>query len=175
MNPFNQSRFRNEYELGSAYQVVSEVHSQLDLINFLAKNLNGVRSGNIELKSDDTGKIYWKYVKSDEWILWGDMTEWFTPLLESIQQNINDLVSTVNQHAININQNKNDISEQESTIGNLGSRLIALENSLATLESTLSNLQDSLEPRLTTIESDILSIQNAITDVTTRLEILENG
>lgn len=114
MNPFNQSRFRNEHELGSAFKVVQEVHDKLDIIAFVAENINNFRSGNIELKSDESGKIYWKYVNEDTWYLWGDLTEWFSHMLDETTQNIVDIGSS--------------ITTIEATLVDLQNRLEALEN-----------------------------------------------
>lgn len=177
MNPFNQPRFRDEQELGSAYRVVQEVHDQLDVIAYVAENMGSVRSGNIELKSDDEGKIYWKYVLTDDWILWGDLTEWFTPFLEPITiqiTNIEEELGLTNQR-IDLDIQALELLKQEVDLD----RAVITEMAPIVEQNTLDILTIKndilgLVQKDVTIESDIASILQRLTDIETRLGVLEN-
>lgn len=191
-NPFNQSRFRNEHELGSAYHIVSEVHSQLDVINYLVQNLKEVRSGNIELKSDEDGKIYWKYVKSDEWILWGDLTEWFTPLVEELQQGQDNQAASINELQTQLDLIDQKLNADIDALSNLADMVQTDRTALDTLTQQVGqNTQDistiqgeiqtlvdadvNFESRLSALESIVTGYGTRLTDIESRLEALENA
>lgn len=190
-NPFNQSRFRNEHELGSAYRVVSEIHDQLDTIHYLVQNLKGVRSGNIELKSDDTGKIYWKYVKSEEWILWGDMTEWFAPLVEELQQgqanhldSINNLQSQLNTLDQKLDADINalgiladTVQTDRAALDTLSLQVTQNTQDISSMQGEIQTLVDAdaaFEIRLSALESTVAGYDTRLQDIESRLEVLEN-
>lgn len=198
-NPFNQSRFRNEHELGSAYQLVSEVHEQLDTIHYLVQNLKGVRSGNIELKSDDEGKIYWKYVKSEEWVLWGDMTEWFAPIVEALQQgqanqsdsiiNLQSQLDTLDQKLdadIDILAALSDTVQTDRTaLDTLAQQVAQNTQSISTSAQDISTLQGEIqtlvdadaafETRLSALEGIVADFDTRFQGIESRLEVLEDA
>lgn len=177
-NPFNQSRFRNEHELGSAYKVVSEVHDQLDIINFLAQNLKEVRSGNIELKSDEEGKIYWKYVKSEEWILWGDMTEWFEPLVASLQENQGEQAGRLDQLQSEIDTTNQRIDADIIALGELSDTVQADRNVLDNLSGTVGTLSSQVAQNIQdilTIQGELQTLDSTSTAYGNRLDSLENS
>lgn len=184
-NPFNQSRFRNEHELGNAFKVVQEVHDKLDIIAHVAENIGSVRSGNIELKSDETGKIYWKYVSEDTWYLWGDLTEWFSHMLDEL--------------AVKVDNNTNQISQLNTNITTVDEKLdldmIALDVVRQMVETDraalndLSPLVDENTQNITTntnsisslvqkdldLDLSIATIEATLVDLQNRLEALENA
>lgn len=79
MNPFNQSRYRNEHALGDAYKIVKEVHDKMDIVKMVADNISKFRSGNIELKGEGTS-ILWKYTEGTAWFLLVDIADMFAEL-----------------------------------------------------------------------------------------------
>lgn len=191
-NPFNQSRFRNEHELGTAYRVVSEVHEQLDVINFLAQNLKEVRSGNIELKSDEEGKIYWKYAANEEWVLWGDMTEWFEPLVASLQENQGEQAGRLDQLQSEVEATIQRLDADITALGELSETVQTDRSALDTLSlqvaqntqdiltiqgelQTLTSANTAYGTRLDSLESIISDHTTKLTDIESRLEVLENA
>lgn len=98
MNPFNQSRFRNEHTLGDAYKTVKEVHDNMDIVKMVADNISKFRSGNIELKGEGTS-ILWKYTEGTTWFLLVDTADMFRALntqLAVITSRLNALESAQN-------------------------------------------------------------------------------
>lgn len=168
-NPFNQSRFRNEHELGSAYKLISEVHDELDTIHYLVQNLKGVRSGNIELKSDDEGKIYWKYVKSEEWVLWGDMTEWFAPIVEELQQGQASQLDSINNLQSQLDSLDQKLDADIDVLAALSDTVQVDRAALDTLaQQVAQNTQDisTSAQQITQITQDISTLQGEIQTLT---------
>lgn len=100
MNPFNQSRYRNEHALGDAYKIVKEVHDKMDIVKMVADNISKFRSGNIELKGEGTS-ILWKYTEGTAWFLLVDTADVFTSLntqLAVITSRLDALESAQNDH-----------------------------------------------------------------------------
>lgn len=191
-NPFNQSRFRNEHELGTAYRIVSEIHDQLDTIHYLVQNLKGVRSGNIELKSDEEGKIYWKYVKSEEWVLWGDMNVWFAPLVEDLQQgqaNQSDSIDSL-QSQLNALDQKLDadidvlaaltdtVQTDRNDLDTLTQQIAQITQDISTIQGEIQTLVDdkvAFEARVSALEGIVTDYDTRFQGIESRLEALEDA
>lgn len=123
MNPFNQSRFRGEHELGRAYMDIRKALDNLADIKLVADNINQLRSGNIELSSEDS-VLKWKYVNESEWhdlvdlqVLVADTEARLTQLNQTIQ-NFNTELSNLN----------GIVSGHQNTIVDLTQRIEALES-----------------------------------------------
>lgn len=115
MNPFNQKRFRNEHEIGEAYTAVREVYENLESIKAVAENIQQLRSGNIELKTDGL-ELLWKYAAEDGWKDLGDLT----PYISQYIQSVNSISSRMDAAEITIGTLLNNIQD-------LTQRVIALE------------------------------------------------
>lgn len=197
-NPFNQSRFRNEHELGTAYRIVSEIHDQLDTIHYLVQNLKGVRSGNIELKSDEEGKIYWKYVKSEEWVLWGDMNVWFAPLVEDLQQgqaNQSDSIDSLQSQLNALDQkldadidvlaaltdtvqtDRNDLDTLTQQVGQNTQDISTLTQQIAQITQDISTIQGEIQTLVddkVAFEARVSALEGIVTDYDTRFQGIES-
>lgn len=92
MNPFNQSRYRNEHTLGDSYKIVKDVHDNMDIVKMVADNISNFRSGNIELKGEGS-QILWKYTEGTAWFLLMDTADVFSQLLQDITTRVTALES----------------------------------------------------------------------------------
>ena len=137
MNPFNQSRFRNEHTLGDAYQIVKDVHDELDIIKMVANNISKFRSGNIELKGEESA-IYWKYTEGTEWFLLMDTTDMFSQLLQAIsdiEESIDTLTGVVSGQATTISNLSDQLGTLQGTVTAQGLTLVDIDARVTTLEA----------------------------------------
>lgn len=101
MNPFNQSRYRNEHTLGDSYKIVKEVHDKMDIVKMVADNISKFRSGNIELRGEGS-QIHWKYTEGTAWFLLADVEDMISPLLQDISNQMSVLQGTVRAQGLAI-------------------------------------------------------------------------
>lgn len=161
MNPFNQTRFRGEHELGRAYMDIRRALDNLEAIKLVADNIKNLRSGNIELSADGS-VLRWKYVNGEEWF---DLVD-----LQQLTEDQDQAIDTINQTLQNFNtqlDNFNDIvSTRGAQIEDLETSTDALENSLTSLDSRIVAVEE--------YESRIDALENIVADLTTRIEALES-
>ena len=113
MNPFNQSRYRNEHTLGDSYKIVKDVHDNMDIIKMVADNISNFRSGNIELKGEGS-QILWKYTEGTAWFLLADVEDMISPLLQNISNQMNVLQGTVTAQGLAITALTDRVTTLES-------------------------------------------------------------
>ena len=147
-NPFNQTRFRGEHELGRAYMDIRKAIENLPDIKLVADNIKNLRSGNIELRSEGS-VLQWKYVNSSEWF---DLVD-----LQVLVEEYDQALTQINQTLQNLNSQLDNfngiISAQATAISDLTlrvesteqfeSRIEALEDSIDTLTSRVEALESS--------------------------------
>lgn len=200
MNPFNQSRFRNEHTLGDSYKIVKEVHDKMDIVKMVADNISNFRSGNIELKGEGA-QIYWKYTEGTEWFLLMDTTDVFAQLLQdisSIEEDINTLTSDIAGNALAIkginteasvlelrvtdlttksDTATTDIETNTTAIAAINAELTDIKESIATLTGLVSEQSTSLSnalDQLGTLQGTVTTQGLAIVDITSRIDALES-
>ena len=123
MNPFNQTRFRGEHELGRAYMDVRRVLENIADIKLLADNIKNLRAGNIELSSEGS-VLKWKYVNSAEWFDLVDLTV--------ITEDLEEAIGIINGTLQNFN---NQLDNFNGIVSNLGSQLSTLNQRVKALEN----------------------------------------
>lgn len=200
MNPFNQSRFRQEHTLGDSYKIVKEVHDKLDEVKLVADNISNFRSGNIELRGVGSS-IFWKYTEGIEWFLLMDTTDMFAPLLQeiaSIEGDIDTLTSDIAGNALAIESTNTEASALELRVSGLASQgvidakkiatnasdisainteLVGIKDSISILSRLISeqttNLSNALV-QLDTLQGTVTSQGLSIIDITSRIDALES-
>lgn len=143
MNPFNQSRFRNEHTLGDSYQIVKDVHDKMDIIKMVADNISNFRSGNIELKGEGA-LIQWKYTEGTEWFLLMDTMDVIFPILQgmtsqaiaSIEEDIVTLTSDIAGNALSIERINTEASALELRVTELTAKSVTAASDI------ISNTED---------------------------------
>lgn len=165
MNPFNQSRYRNEHTLGDSYKIVKEVHDKLDIVKMVADNISNFRSGNIELKGEGA-LIYWKYTEGTEWFLLMDTADVFSPLLQSIADIEEDIVTL----SSDISGNSTEITAINAELIDIKASITALEGVVSEQATTISGLSDQLG----TLQGTVTTQGISITGITSRIEALES-
>lgn len=148
MNPFNQTRFRGEHELGRAYMDVRRAVENLADIKLVADNIKNLRAGNIELSSEGS-VLKWKYVNGAEWF---DLVD-----LGVITVDLEEAIDTINGTLQNFN---NQLNNFNGIVSNHGSQLSSLTPRVGAVEA---------------FESRIALLESAITSLTSRVEALENA
>ena len=123
MNPFNQTRFRGEHELGRAYMDVRRVLENIADIKLLADNIKNLRAGNIELSSEGS-VLKWKYVNDVEWFDLVDLTV--------ITEDLEEAIGIINGTLQNFN---NQLDNFNGIVSNLGSQLSTLNQRVKALEN----------------------------------------
>lgn len=143
MNPFNQTRYRGEHELGRAYEDVRRALENLADIKLVADNIKNLRSGNIELSSEGS-VLKWKYVNSDEWF---DLVD-LSVISEDLQESINTINSTLQNFNDQLDNFNNIVSTRGAEISSLTQRIEAVEefdSRIALLESSIASLTSRVE------------------------------
>lgn len=178
MNPFNQSRFRQEHTLGDSYKIVKEVHDKLDEVKLVADNISNFRSGNIELRGVGSS-IFWKYTEGIEWFLLMDTTDMFAPLLQeiaSIEGDIDTLTSDIagnalaiensnTENALAIESTNTEASALELRVSGLASQGVIDAKKIATNASDIS----AINTELVGIKDSISILSRLISEQTTNL------
>lgn len=167
MNPFNQSRYRNEHTLGDSYKIVKEVHDKLDAVKLVADNISNFRSGNIELKGVGSS-IFWKYTEGTEWFLLMDTTDVFSPLLQSIadiEEDIVTLTSDIAGNALAIEGINTEASTLETRVTDLTSQGITDAENIATNTSDIA----AINAELVSIKGNITTLTGLVSDQATSL------
>ena len=122
MNPFNQSRFRGEHELGRAYADIRKAIENLADIKLVADNIKQLRSGNIEL--DSSGSVLkWKYVNEEEW---HDLVD-LQVLLDGVQNTLNGFSDSLDDLEQQLDNFNGIVSDIQNTLVTLNNRVEALE------------------------------------------------
>ena len=180
MNPFNQKRYRNEHEIGEAYITVREVYENLASIKAVAENLQQLRSGNIELKTDGL-ELLWKYAAEDEWRVLGDLT----PYISQYIQSVNAISLRMDAAEITIGTLLNSVQDLTGEVETFDGRLNTLNNTLegvitdlGTLTSTLGDLSDDLNTLTNTVASHTQAVNantQSISDLALRVTALEDA
>ena len=179
MNPFNQKRFRGEHELGDAYMAIRAVYENIDAVVTAANNIQALRSGNIELKSDGL-KLLWKYASEVEWKPLGDLS----PFINQYIQNVVDVNSRMDALTITVNNTvtktqglvdevtivKSNINTVTNNLANTNSTVGSLSTQLSTLNQDLNTLIDTV----TSLTQGVNTITQNLSDLTTRVEALES-
>ena len=193
MNPFNQSRFRQEHTLGDSYKIVKEVHDKMDIVKMVADNISNFRSGNIELKGEGA-LIYWKYSEGTEWFLLMDTTDVFAPLLQgiaSIEEDLITLTSDIAGNSLAIEGITTEASALESRVTDLttksdtaASDIAAISADLVDIKDNISTLMSDVSEQATTLSgilSQLDTLQGTVTtqglsiiDLTSRIDALES-
>lgn len=193
MNPFNQSRFRQEHTLGDSYKIVKEVHDKMDIVKMVADNISNFRSGNIELKGEGA-LIYWKYSEGTEWFLLMDTTDVFAPLLQGITSIEEDLVTLtsdiegnslaiegINTEASALESRVTDLTTKSDTaasdIAEISADLVDIKDNISTLMSDVSEQATTLSgilSQLDTLQGTVTTQGLSIIDLTSRIDALES-
>ena len=122
MNPFNQSRFRGEHELGREYADIRKAIENLADIKLVADNIKQLRSGNIEL--DSSGSVLkWKYVNEEEW---HDLVD-LQVLLDGVQNTLNGFSDSLDDLEQQLDNFNGIVSDIQNTLVTLNNRVEALE------------------------------------------------
>ena len=167
MNPFNQSRFRQEHTLGDSYKVVKEVHDKMDIVKMVADNISNFRSGNVELKGEGA-LIYWKYSEGTEWFLLMDTTDVFAPLLQgiaAIEEDIVTLTSDIAGNALAIEGINTEASALELRVSDLSTQGITDAENIATNASDIA----AINAELVDIKESITTLTGLVSEQTTSL------
>ena len=193
MNPFNQSRFRNEHTLGDAYSIVKAVHDKMDIVKMVADNISKFRSGNIELKGEEFS-IYWKYTEGTEWFLLMDTTDVFSQLLQDISDIEGDIdtltsdvagnalaIESINTEATALELRVSDLTSQGVTdaddIAAINTELVDIKTSITSLTGVVSDQAITLSgisDQLSTLQGTVTSQGLSIIDLNTRITTLES-
>ena len=193
MNPFNQSRFRQEHTPGDSYKIVKEDHDKMDIVKMVADNISNFRSGNIELKGEGA-LIYWKYSEGTEWFLLMDTTDVFAPLLQgiaSIEEDLITLTSDIAGNSLAIEGITTEASALESRVTDLttksdtaASDIAAISADLVDIKDNISTLMSDVSEQATTLSgilSQLDTLQGTVTtqglsiiDLTSRIDALES-
>lgn len=167
MNPFNQSRFRNEHTLGDAYQIVKDVHDKMDIVKMVADNISKFRSGNIELKGEESS-IYWKYTEGTEWFLLMDTTDVFAPLLQDIagiEEDIVTLTSDIAGNALAIESINTEATALELRVSDLTAQGVTDAENIATNTSDIA----AINAELVDIKASITTLEGVVSDQATTI------
>lgn len=167
MNPFNQSRYRNEHTLGDSYKIVKDVHDKMDIVKMVADNISNFRSGNIELKGEGA-LIYWKYAEGTDWFLLMDTTDVFSPLLQNIaaiEEDIDTLTSDIAGNALAIGAINTEATALELRVSDLTTKSITDAEDIATNTSDIS----AINAELVDIKASITALTGAVSDQATTL------
>lgn len=172
MNPFNQSRFRNEHTLGDAYKIVKDVHDKMDIVKMVADNISKFRSGNIELKGEESS-IYWKYTEGTEWFLLMDTTDVFAPLLQDIagiEADIDTLTSDIAGNALAIESINTEASALEVRVTDLTTQGVTDADNIATNTSDIA----AINSELVDIKDSITALTGVVSDQATTISNLSD-
>lgn len=190
-NPFNQTRFRQEAQLGKSYQDVRKVVQYIEEIKLLADNIEKYRSGNIELKMEGT-VLYWKYQLENSWNILGDLTELLsetTTNIANIQEAVGLINGTLDNHNSLLTQAGSAITEIEdrltplettstdhtTELGNISGDVATLQGKVEDMElfDTRIHSVEQLIPRLNDAENTIGNHTSSISAIESRLTPLE--
>lgn len=152
MNPFNQTRFRGEHELGRAYMDIRRALDNLEVIKFVADNIRNFRSGNIELSAEGS-VLKWKYVAGEEWFDLVDLVVINGHLEEAVDL-INSTLQNLNSQLDNFNSIVSGHGSQLSTLTQRVEDVEAFESRIALLESTIASLTSRVEALEGTLGSE---------------------
>ena len=169
MNPFNQSRFRQEHTLGDSYAIVKAVHDKMDIVKMVADNISNFRSGNIELKGEGSS-IFWKYTEGTEWFLLMDTTGMFSQLLQDISDIEGDLVtltSDIAGNALAIEGINTEASALETRVTNLTTQGNTNTSDIATINSELVDIKADILSLTGEVSEQATSISNALDQLDT--------
>lgn len=194
MNPFNQSRYRNEHTLGDSYKIVKYVHDKMDLVKMVADNISNFRSGNIELKGEGS-LIYWKYTEGTAWYLLVDTKYLFSQLLQNIADIEDDVVTlssdiagnalaieSINTEAAALESRVSGLTSQGATntsdIAAINTELVDIKTSITTLTGLVSDQAttlSSIADQLSTLQGTVTTQGLNITSITGRVTALESA
>lgn len=181
MNPFKNTKYRAEQEIGSAYKDIKKIVDNLELVQKLAQHIDEFRAGNIELKSIGA-TVYWKYTMGTEWYEFGDLSSIFSEFHQTVEQLQLDL-NTTNQTVTNNRQaaelantatnNRIDnlVSEYEQFVLDTASVNQLVDNALEAINGTISGMQSTL----TSLGNTVASHTIQLTHLDQRVRQLEPG
>lgn len=171
MNPFNQSRFRNEHTLGDSYQIVKDVHDKMDIIKMVADNISNFRSGNIELKGEGA-LIQWKYTEGTEWFLLMDTMGVFFPILQdmtsqaiaSIEEDIVTLTSDIAGNALSIERINTEASALELRVTELTAKSVTAASDIISNTEDIAQNASAIED----VDMKASALELRVADLTTQ-------
>lgn len=192
MNPFNQTRFRGEHELGRAYMDIRRALDNLEVIKFVADNIRNFRSGNIELSAEGS-VLKWKYVAGEEWFNLVDLVvinghlEEAVDLINGTLQNLNNQLDNFNGIVSNQGSQLSTLTQRVEDVEEFESRIALTESAISTINGTLQDLDDTVSTQgsdlisitqrvgaVEAFEGRIAQLESSVSSLVSRVEALEN-